>query len=420
MASTLSTLDSFTKNVYVEGLPNFVNTARPLWGRLEKVTKREAFSGRQLILGAKESNPQATGGLAEGDTLPTAGNTSVLNMTLAMKYHYGVIKLSKQLMQSATGGRGSFGKAVVLEMDGIRDQLVEDLAIHGSFGDGYGAIAEATSYTSATVTLKSQNTSGTTTVGAFGSRALRKNMTVSSYSAKSAGSQGADHKTISAVGSNTAVTVPTSAGFNSNDYLFRSVAAGVDPRDKVMMGLGGICDDGTRRGTIQNLSRTTYPSLKANKLGNSGTLRAWTPELMDQLVSESWLNGGGKAPTALYSPLEIQQRAAAYLRNDRRYDMATKTLDGGYRAVEWTSSTGNGAIPWFVDRYCIPNEIHALHEPDLFLAVQEQAQFEDMDGAIWRFVDRTHSPEAWLYTWLNMGGYQFNNHSYLQDVSHTL
>jgi hypothetical protein len=255
--------------------------------------------------------------------------------------------------------------------------------------------------------------------GGVGNRLLRKGMNVQSYSAKSGGSQGANHVLLGAKSGANVMAAPTSAGFNTNDYVFHSRAAGVDPRDKVTMGLGGIIDNGARRTTIQGLSRTTYPELNANVLDNSGTLRAWTPELMNDLSNESDQNGGGGSATAYYSTLEIQNRAAAYFWNDRKQSLETMEIKGGYSAIKWVSPTA-GTLPWFADKYCRPHEVQAVCEPDLFWVMGPEMAFEEKDGSMWRFVDRTHTYEAWLYSWRTLASRRFNNHSVLRDISNTL
>jgi hypothetical protein len=414
MASDLSTLDSLTKNVYLPGLPNWVNQRRPIFGRLEKITKKQRFRGRKFIFAAQDALPQGGGAIGEGEDLPAAGNSSVVNMELAMKYHYYTARLSAQVMDAASSDVGAFADAVKTELNGIRSQLEEDLAVNGLFGDGSGAIAEVADYQGTTLTLKSQPT-----VAQNGTRNLRKNMYVQSWAAKTGGSVRADHKLISAITSGTQATVPGSAGFQVGDYLFRSVgvAATSDPRNKVIMGLRGIVDSSTYVSTFQNQPRATNPGLQANILGNGGALRAWSPDLMDEAAMEGVLNGGGKSPSAIYSPLEIQRRAASYLRADRQFDMSVKTLDGGYKAVTWT--TPERQIPWFWDRFCIPNRVDFVCEEDLFLAIQQDISFADNDGRTWRYTDRKDAVEAWLRTWRNLGARACNNHTSLQDISHT-
>lgn len=405
-----STLSAVLQNVYLPGIKQWFNQNRPLWNRVEKITDRKKFRGSQFVFAATDGHGQGIGARAEGDSLPTPGTESLVNMTLGMKAHYATIRLSKQLMSQSGSSDGSFEDALDLHVNGAKDELNHDLAWHSVYGTGHGDLGQVSSYTGTSLVFKTQPT----TVGATGTRYVRKGMVVDSYTALSGGSKNADSIAISAVtGSTATATVAGSAGFVAADYVFRE-----DSRGNVTMGLGGIVDDGTRVTTFQNLSRTTYPLLKANVLGNSGTLRAWTPELMDQCASEAWNNGNGGWPTCFYSPLEIQQRAAAYIRNDRRVDMKVMSLDNGYQTVGWT--TPDGAKPWIVDQFCRPNEVQALNEKELFFAVLEDLQWETGDGSMFRITDRSHAFEAWLFCMRNFGAYSCNSHTALRDVSHTL
>jgi hypothetical protein len=405
----LTALDALLKNVYLPGIRQWFNQNRPLWERLEKITDKTQFDGRKFIFAAKDSNPQGIGARAEGDTLPTATASSIVNMELQMKHHYAVINLSAQVMKQAKSNRGAFARAVDLEVKGSRDELEQDLAQCSVYGDGSGELGIVSAYSGTTLTVKAQPT----TVGEPGSRFLRKNMALDSWSAKTAGTQGASNKTVSAVPTATTATVPASAGFVANDYLFRTGSRG-----NVQMGLAGIVDDGTFVGTFQALSRTSNPLLKANVLSNSGTLRAWTPELMDSMFIESWNNGGGGWPTAAYSAIEIIQRAAAYLRVDRRAEMTEMDLDNGFKALAWT--TPDGKKPWIADQFVRKNTVYGVKEDDLFQAILEDFNWEDTDGSMWfRDPSRTHAFEAWLYTWRNIGCYQANNCTVLKDISHT-
>lgn len=231
---TLTTLDKLVKDQYLPGLQNWINKRRPLMARLEKLGKEVWVGGRQMVLAVQYTDAQSTGAIAENETLPDPQGPGIQNMTVAMKYHYATARVSAQAIHSAQSDAGGFARATKTVLDSVKNQLADDLWVNSTFGDGYGSLGEVASYASTTVTLKDQ-----ATVGTLGSQLLRVNMYLSSYSAKSGGSQGADYKQMTAKTQTTA-TVASSAGFNSNDYLFRAVNAGVDPRDKVVMGLSGI------------------------------------------------------------------------------------------------------------------------------------------------------------------------------------
>lgn len=411
---TLSTIDDMMKDTYAPGMPEWFSKSNPIFERVEQITDKQQFDGRAFKFPAHLANSQGGGAVGEGETLPAPGQNDFLGMSMAVKYHYQIASLTKQAMAAANSNRGAFKRAVDVAVMGARDQLRDDLAIASIYGDGSGEIGQVSGYSSATLTLY-----GESTLGGIGNALLRKGKRLSSWSAKSGGVQGADYKEVSGV-SPTAdtATVPLTAGFTTNDYIFQAVTQGVDPRNKSMMGLGGIIDDGDRVNVIQGVTRTSDPEACALALENGSTLREISEPLMDQLCTASWKRGSGKMPTALYSPLAIQQRMAAKLRADRAYDARVKKLEGGYASINWTFPGGNA--DWFCDRYCRPHEVMAVHEPDLFRAILEDVQFEELGGGIWRFVDRTHRFEAWLYTFQNLGAWCFNSHAVLRQVSHTL
>jgi hypothetical protein len=413
MAATTTTLSALLQEVYIDGIRTWFNQNRPIWNRIAKVTDKRKFVGEKLVFAASEGNTQGVGARGEDETLPTAGNSSLQNMELAIKHHYAVVKLTAQIMALAGRDEGSFAEAVDLEVKGARDEITHDLAWNTVYGAGYGELCRLKS---------SGGVSGTTFVaevpsavtGAMGTRYIRKNMLLDAFDALTGGNAHGADMTVSSVTGSSATFVVDSAGTTANsDYIFRA-----DTRGKVVMGLGGVVDDGGRVNVFQTLDRDDVPLLQANILDNGGTLRAWTPELMDTLCSEAWNNGNGTWPTVLMSPLEIQQRAAAYIRADRKADMKEMTLDNGYKTVSWT--TPDGQKPWLVDQFCRSHEVIALNEDDLFFAVLEDFTWEDRDGSRWRTVERKHAFEAWLYTSRNLGAYACNSHSALRDISHSL
>lgn len=414
MPETLTTAAALLKEVYLPIIRKHVNENRPWYAHIEKVTKKERFTGEKFVMYGEDANVQSTGPVAEGGTLPVAGNVGSFNMELTMAWEYGVIGLSRRIVTQSASSRGAFASIIDRNVMSAKSQMAENLAINHTYGTGAGDIGQVSSYSGTTLTPVP-----TTTAGGMGVTFLRKNMYLSSYSALSGGTQGADFKQVTAVNKSAqTATVPATAGFAANDYLFRAVGAGVDPRNQAVMGLGGIIDDATRVTTIQAASRTTYPDLKANVLGNSGTLRAWTPELMDDLANEAWANGGGKYPDSFLSRIEIQKRAIAYLRADRRAPMSDMTMDNGYKSVAWTCA--DGQKPWHVDQFTRAHEVQAVCEKDLFMAILDDVSFVDEDGSIWRYPSRVDTAEAWLKTSRNLGSYQFNNHSVLRDISYTL
>lgn len=413
---TTSTADKLLQDKYVPGLPDYVNKKHALWGRISNAGRRVQFAGRQIIWAAQiTDNEQGSLPINEGETLPTAGAIDVVNFSSKVAYYYGVARMTKQEMRFANRAN-AFAPATVKELDSSRNTLIERMAVDSMYGTGYGERGVVASYSGTTLTMVA-----TTVKGGVGTRFLKRGMQLQSYSAVSGGSQGANHVLVGAVTpGGTTATVPGSAGFVANDILFLSREASKDPRNKNLMGLPGIIDDGTLLGTIFGLSRTIYPELKAIRQHNSGTLRQWTPELTQALLTSVSQDGGNGKPTALYSRREIIDRAAIYLWPDRRGSFTEMTLPHGYKAVKWTDPD-YGDLPWLSDRALRPHCIYAVNEDDLGWAIDEDVQYEDWGvGNNWsRALDRTHAFEATLYTWKNLiAGFEgFNTHGLLDDVS---
>lgn len=408
--NTLTTADALMKDVYQPGIRQWFQTIRPIWTRIQKIDDKRKFEGRRFLFCVETADPQGVAATSEGDAMPAAGELSLTNMTLAVATYNGVTRATRQLMDQSNSNTGAFSEAMNKLVKGTRTEMELSLAWDTVRGAGYGDLGRLVSYSGTTLTFRAQPTY----VGLPGTRRIKKNMYVDSYTALSGGTQGANNVKITAVTNSTnTATVAAASGFVAGDYVFRHGARGKSP-----MGLSGIVDDGTILSTIQGVSRTTETLANANVLGNSGTLRAWTPELMDTAWQEAWNNGNGTYPTACYSPTEIQLRAASYIRNDRRADMAEMQLDNGFKALSWTTPDGNK--PWIVDQFCTPNQVMFVNEADLFHAVLNDIQVNDKDGKTFRFVDRTDALECWWYTDRNLGAECFNGSTLLKDVSHTL
>ena len=426
MAASLSTLDALLKNVYLPGITSWIYNQRPIWDRIQKDADKSRFSGREYIMAAKTANTEGVGARAEGAALPLPQNTSLVNMTLQMGYHYATIKLSRQIISAADSAIGGFADAIDVEVTAAREALELDMARAAVFGDASGFMGRVLSgggASPATLVLYAQPTN----VGMPGVKFIRSGQVLDTYTALSGGSNHALAWTASSViggTTNSFILTGTAGGGNpaNDDYIFRNLARGVE-----MMGIAGIVDDGTLVSSFQGLTRSSNPGLQANVLANGGTLRAVSTDLMDQGAAASQTSqtpSGSAWPTAIYTRLEIQRRAANFIRADRRFDPKEMTLNNGYKAMEWT--TPGGTIPWIYDYFVRDNQIFFVNEQDLIRAVQEEIQWDEMDGSMWirDMVSNSgagsHAYTATLFTFQQIGSRRCSSHTLCKDVSYTL
>ena len=409
----LTNLDGLLKDHYDGKLVNWVEREQTLLERIERTTDRRNFEGRQGVLAFKDGITQAAGTRAEYGVLPTAKRSSVGQMLVGMAHHYAVIELTRQLIAQSASNAGAFAQAIELEVSGARETLTQMMARQYGFGDGTGWVARVKTVDSGTqCTMYAQPTDP----GYPGARFLNVGMACDGYNGTGSGAtQRTGVFTVAAVTPGSAVvTFDTTTNLVAGDYLFLDDSFRTDA-----MGLGGIVDDGDRVATFQNKSRASVVLLKANTMDNGGTLRPWSPALMDQLCGRARQLHGSGWPTLLVSRVELTQRAADFMRRARNTEPGSYTFKNGYKGLAW--ETPNGTIPWLDDFNARDNEIQAIHEPSLLRFVLEEIQFDRYTGSMWiENGSRKHAYEARLFTFQNMASRMNKLHSTLQDVSYTM
>jgi len=89
-------------------------------------------------------------------------------------------------------------------------------------------------------------------------------------------------------------------------------------------GLRGLVDDGTFLTTVQGLSRTTYPKLKAVVKGNSGTLRNLTEQILVNACHDVRQRTGKKISHIMTNTGQIE-KYIEFVSPDRRFNVTGST-----------------------------------------------------------------------------------------------
>lgn len=399
MSATLTTLADLLKSRYAPRLHKQFETETPIAMRVKKKAGAEDFSGQKAIIAAHYRNSQAVGARGEGGTLPSTQSTKVKQMEVSVKYLYGKIKVTRPMMKASKDNPGSFARAMKLEMDGIRETLNMDAARQMMTGDGTGGITLANGAGAASASLTVDDTSN-----------LYEGMVIDIYT--SGGAQQVNSIEITAIDHTTKVcTLASTQTWSDNSIVFRE-----DSRNNEMMGLKGIIDDGTNVATFQNLARSTYTWLKANVLHNSGTLRTLTLALVDQAFITAFNRHQSAYPSAIYSKPSYAVKYAQLLQDQRRFVAPQLTLDGGWKAVQYTGP--GGTAPWIMDTRVEENVIYFPFEDDLGRWELTPVEFVDEDGNIFqRALDGTDAFEAVLATYQQMGAHRCNRSTILKDIT---
>lgn len=409
MGATLTTFDAILKEVYLSPLRSALNHKTVLNHRIAKNEKDVEGDLANAIIPIHKSRNHGIGARAEDAYLPDAGSQGYTQAKVPMRYIYGRIRVTGQIMKAAKSNKGSFVRAVQSEMQGLERDLSRD-ENRMIFRSGTGILARCgTTSNSTTVTLATGSdmrwieegmvidilvgTTGATITN--GSEA-----TISSYDRAA--------KTF-VVGA--AVTT------DSTHYVYRSGS-----RNAEMMGLDGIVNnidpddvDGTNLGNSGGLQSLTVASnawWKSHVEAMGGTLdSAKMLEVLDEIENKC-----GEEPSLIICQSGVRAEYVKTLLPDVRYTGPAKKLDGGFSAVSYTG--GSKEIPIVVDRDCYPSTtMYFLNESNLSFYRLADWDWMDEDGAILNRIADKDAYEATIYCYKEFGTTARNSHGRLDTIT---
>ena len=398
------------KEFYLPRLTSTINDKRVLMTRLERDTSKTDVSGRHARLPVNIRPSQAIGARADADggpSLPTPQSQTYIELIIGYAHNYGTVRVTHPVIQASRNDRGSFIRAIGSEMDGIRRDLRNDVN-RQLFGDGTGAIAACTA---------ADDGGGVLTVSA--GHKMKIGMVIEAFDAKTGGSQHDEDMTVSAVNtSGTAVTVTgTSTAVADDDYLFRK-----GNRGNEMMGLLGIVDDGTYASTLQGIVRATYPEWNSTVLGNSGTARGISEDLLDNALLQSEENSESEISLMITSSTQWR-KIGQMMTPDRRYSTGMD-LPGGFTAISWAG------VPIVWDRDCPrygqisdaagstdTDFLFGLDESQLAMYQLADWDFDDTDGNVLHRRQDVAAYDATLFYYGQLGTVDASKHFVIRDLS---
>ena len=136
-ATTLTTVSSMLKEFYGVALQETMNNEVNLLKYIQKSDR--AWDGLRVNYPVHTSRNVGVGARAENGALPTASYQGIESVYVTSAYVYGRINLSGPSMKGA--GKNAFATALVTEMEGVKTDLVFDVA-RQTYGEGLGVLAE--------------------------------------------------------------------------------------------------------------------------------------------------------------------------------------------------------------------------------------------------------------------------------------
>lgn len=385
-AQTVALYDAALKREYQPLVREILNSE--ILGLTLLDDSSEEYEGKGVSFDVNTARNPASGARTDGGSLMSSGSQTHSEAQFVAKYCYTRGELTGPSMSVSKSSKGSVARALGSEMKfAIRDAKKRMNFYLNTDGTGVMCTCDA-STTSTTVEVKWAGQS-TPDVAAPGTRYLVKgqNILIGTASEIAAGTANAVNVTSITDGD---TFEATSNAYVSGDLIVEGDASG-NSYNNVPMGYLGMIDDDT--GTYINISRTTVPEWKGSILGNSGTLRTVTEDLIQASIDKAHARAGGKT-SYMICDTNMRRQIIAVGTGDKRY--MTRKIELGWEVIDYAG--GSGVVPIYVDVDACYNKLIGIDKETTYKAILEDFHFSDDSGHILRFVSGKDSYE-WLLRW---------------------
>ena len=404
MALTLTTADSALKEDYQPAIREQLNQEIMFVAQMER--NSIDVEGRRAVLSLHVSRNSGVGARAEGGTLPTAGNQGYAESRVTLKYNYGRIQINGPVIRAMKSDTGSFTRAVDSETQGVVQDLKRDYN-RQLFGNLEGTIAQCDTTSAATeVELVSTTTATQMRQFEVGMKVDIGTLAAPSTIVSASAITAIDNDVS---GGTQSITISDSVTTTTSHYVTRAGTKTASGSTNELTGLQAIV---TNSGTLFNINPTTDTVWKSTVSSNSGTNRAATDNLFEQVIDDIMLDGG-YAPNFIVTSPAVRRNYASQLKAQKRF-MNTIDLKGGFSAV--SVDAGNVSIPLATDRDAPSNKAFVLNLNHLKIHESSDWEFMDEDGAVLSRVSGVDAYEATLFKYSEMTTDKRNAHGRIDDL----
>ena len=129
MSATMTTVNAILKEIYEGNINNQLNEERITIKRIEKTaegTGTDAVGGKYVTFPVRVSRNAGISYRAENVQLAPAGRQGLKAAQEQLKYGYGRVRMTGQLIALAESDRQAFSSGMDIEMDGLKNDLAKD------------------------------------------------------------------------------------------------------------------------------------------------------------------------------------------------------------------------------------------------------------------------------------------------------
>lgn len=394
MSATLTTVADILKEVYEGRINDQLNEERVTMKRIERTADdvTENIGGKYVVFPVRTGRNHGISYRAENTQLAAAGKQSYKAAQEQLKYGYGRVRFTGQMMRLARTNAQAFANALDEEMDGLKQDLGKDenRIIWGHPDQGTlghtGILAKLTSspVTSASFTVDDAHW-------------LEVGMVVDTVNS---GGPTVDDAglTITAISGNT-VTVDSTISSTSGYYLCRTGNYNLEPY--------GISNVVNSAGALHGLNPATAGQEKWKSTVDSTTTNL-TELAMITMADRIRIAGGSKV-SAVFCSLGVRRAYWNILTGMRRFN-EPKKFTGGLVGLAFQSDTDSEEIPVVADPDAPSSTMVMLTESECKVFMDKDWYWEDLDGSIFKWVSNYDAWEALMKQYWQFGTHKRNAH----------
>lgn len=395
MGATMTTVSAMLKEIYEPDVQDQMNSKAKGLKRIEKTSEGVSndVGGRYVKFPLRVGRNHGIGARNEMEALPTPGQQKTVAATVGLKYLYGGIRFSGQVLSLADTNPQAFASTIDEEMEGLKRDLTKDMNFQ-FYNAGTGVRATVTADAANTVTVDNV-------------QYLEVDMMIDILAADIVTVQAANRK-ITAINTSTKVVTYDGADASATTGA-GSVLTRTGNANREMTGLAAIIKT---TGILYGVDPTTTPLWKAIDNNNAGTPRALTEALMTKVVDDVQANGG--ETTVGFYNRGVRRAYFNLLKTERRHVNTTK-FEGGFSGLAFT--TDDGDIPLVSDDDAPFGKILFVNEKSIKLYQEADWSWMDYDGSNFQRVVGFDAYEATMFKYCEMGTHRRNTHGVLADIT---
>jgi hypothetical protein len=398
VSATLTTVNAILKEIYEGNVNDQLNNERITIKRIERTsegTGSNAVGGKYVTFPVRISRNAGISYRAENTQIAAAGRQGLAAATEGLKYGYGRVRLTGQLIALAESDRQAFTSAMDLEMDGLKDDILKD---ENRIAYGHIDAAVASGIKSKVVSIAGQ------VVTVDSTNHIDPGMVVDFTNAGTPVANGTAvvvNAVLTATTFSVLGTAPTTVAGN---YVSRTGDYNNEPT-----GLNKIID---ATGAVHGLDPATQPKWASYEDSATTTLT----ELAMIKAMDEVRRSGGKIPTAIFTSLGVRRAYWNLMTSLRRYN-EPKTFAGGLTGLSFMY--GEKDLPVVADPDCNDKQMFFLTESEIKIWRDKDWYWEDRAGSVLQWVTDYDAFEALMKKYWQIGTHQRNAHGKLTNITET-